>query len=427
MLGLFLAAATAAPGAPVVDPDPKHLAVSPADQAKAKALVEKLASPAYADREQAQADLSGMGRRAVPALTDALARHASPEVRARCQALYPRARAEDLQVRLDTFAADTAGKFEHEVPGWPEFKALASGCGPRAARAVFVEIATAPLGRELVLGDLPPHDLGIRIAARKQELYSRRFLVARRPGDPAPHEPPVGDILALMVAESRIPSRHVPRSSTATVVYTMPTFVSALAAGGERARVYRAVAGKWVATRDEALLMTQAMSVATTLDLPEAAGLGARMMTTPGVNAIAKAQAAMTVAKIGNPKYLPALEAVFKDESLVRPIAVAGAPAPNAVQLRDIGLAAALLLTGQEPREYGFEESGGRRDARYLYTVWRLPPGDRAAALEKWQTWRAANPDFEKDDLGADGRRPLTHDSVARMPSEAAEHRGPVL
>lgn len=398
MLGLVLLAATAAPAAPPVNPDPRSLAVPTADVARAKSLVAKLGSPVYDDREQAQAALAEMGRLAVPALAEGLTKSTSAEVRSRCQALYPRARADELQARLAAFAADEAGKFEHDLPGWDRFQQITAGCGP-AARGVFVEITTSPLGRELVVSDLSPQDLGQRIAARRQELYTRRFNTARRPGE-QPAEAPVVDVLALLIAETRIPSRHIPRTTSATAVYTMPSFVSALAADTDRARVYRTLAGKWVATRDEALLMTQALSVGTTLDLPETATLGARMMTTAGVTALSKATAAMAVAKVGNPRHLAALESAFKDESAVGGVVVAapGGVAPRAGrQLRDIALAAAILTSGQDPKEYGFNEQPGLASARYQYTRWSIPADDRAAAFEKWAAWRAANPDVGKD------------------------------
>ena len=66
------------------------------------------------------------------------------------------------------------------------------------------------------------------------------------------------------------------------------------------------------------------------------------------------------------------------------------------MQLRDVALAAALLLTEQDPTEYGFESANPapRATARYTYTMWRLAPDRRAAALQKWAEWRAANPDY---------------------------------
>lgn len=400
MLGLLLTAALT-PAAPPVDPDPKHLVVPAAEHARAAALVEKLGSPRFEDREKAQEELIGLGRRAVPALSEALTKHTSAEVRARCQTLYPRARADDLQARLAVFMADEGGKFEHELPGWTEFRQVTAGCGP-SARTVFAELVTNPIGRELLFSDLQPQDLGVRIAMRKQEMYQRRF-TSTRPGqltEPAPIE-----VLAVMLAESRIPSRHVPRNTTNMLVYTFNGFVSAINSGPQ-SRVYRTIAGKWVASRDEAVVMVQALSVGQTLELPEVADLGARMLKTPAVTPANKANAAMQVAKVGNPKHLPALESAFKDEGVVTTVGfvvagpVGGPAVPVAakgMQLRDVALAAALLLTQQNPSDYGFEwvsNASRTTPARLLYTSWRLAPDRRDAAFEKWAEWRAANPDF---------------------------------
>jgi hypothetical protein len=417
MFGLVLAVAAAAPAAPPVNPDPKHLAVPPADHARARSLVEKLASPDYETRQRAHAGLAELGRVAVPALTEALARHPSAEVRSRCQALFPRARADDLEARLAAFAADEAGKFEHDVPGWDDFRTITAGCGP-AARAVFADLAATPLGRELVLGDLPPEELGARVAVRRQELYTHRFMTPRRSNEVVP-EPPVLDVLALMIAETRVPSRLVPRSATGAALYTQPWILyqlgvipdptavldpSRVLLWDDRVRVYRTIAGKWVVTRDEPIVMSQALEVAKALELPEAADLAARMLTTPGVAAGNKAPAALVVGKHGEPRHLPALEAVFKDEGVVRVggvVVVGGprvpaAPVHATAQLRDVALIAAVLMTGQEPREYGFEELSDRPGDRFVLTRWHLPAAGRPAAFERWQAWRAAHPAFGK-------------------------------
>ena len=62
-----------------------------------------------------------------------------------------------------------------------------------------------------------------------------------------------------------------------------------------------------------------------------------------------------------------------------------------------MALVAAVLTSGQDPKEYGIDEQAGLASARYQYTRWSIPAADRAAAFEKWAEWRAANPDFGKD------------------------------
>ena len=63
-----------------------------------------------------------MGRFARPALSDAIATDSNPEIRFRCQRLLPKANALDLRARMDTFLADTEGQFQHDLPGWNQFR-----------------------------------------------------------------------------------------------------------------------------------------------------------------------------------------------------------------------------------------------------------------------------------------------------------------
>src|SRR5579884_168356 len=118
---LLVGAAAAGPLA-AASPNPKDLAV-PADQvSRAQGLVRKLASDAFWEREEAQEELAKMGRLAKPVLARAAVADPDPEVRCRCRLLLPRAAAEDLRVRVETFLADTQGKFEHDLPGWNQFR-----------------------------------------------------------------------------------------------------------------------------------------------------------------------------------------------------------------------------------------------------------------------------------------------------------------
>src|SRR5215813_7259533 len=103
----------AAAGASAASPDPRDLAIPPAELARAKELVRRLGSEDYKDREAAQGELAKMKRLARPVLAEAAAADPSPEVRSRAARLLPRAEADELQARVDTFLADADGKFEH--------------------------------------------------------------------------------------------------------------------------------------------------------------------------------------------------------------------------------------------------------------------------------------------------------------------------
>src|SRR5215471_13272612 len=123
-------------------PDPKDLAIPPEEISKARELIKRLGSEVYREREEAHAELSKMGRLARPALIEAAASDTDPEIRYRCSRLLPKAGADDLKARLDTFLADTDGKYEHDLPGLKLFRKQMGS--EKAARDLFVEIVKSP-------------------------------------------------------------------------------------------------------------------------------------------------------------------------------------------------------------------------------------------------------------------------------------------
>jgi len=62
--------------------------------------------------------------------------------------------------------------------------------------------------------------------------------------------------------------------------------------------------------------------------------------------------------------------------------------------VRDAALAAALILTGQHPDEYGFDGfPKGTTGTTFSYVLAKFPDeNNRKAAFEKWKEWREKNP-----------------------------------
>src|SRR6478735_7468077 len=98
-------------------PDPKDLAIPANEIARARELIKRLGSEVYKEREEAQAELAKMGRLARSVLAEAATSDSDPEVRYRCARLLPKAGADELRARLETFLADTTNKYEHDLPG----------------------------------------------------------------------------------------------------------------------------------------------------------------------------------------------------------------------------------------------------------------------------------------------------------------------
>ncbi|MFO0804219.1 MAG: hypothetical protein U0791_13990 [Gemmataceae bacterium] len=393
LLVAFACSSTAA----AESPNPKDLAIPPAELSRAKLLVGQLASELFAEREEAQDELDKMGRLAFPALLEGLNTNPSPEVRHRCQSLVAKAAHADLQARLATFLADTEGKYEHDMPGWNQFKKLAGGAA--ASRATFVELLKESPNRALVLGVAgSPHELGRLIATRKQDIYQMRF---PRTPNATRKEQTIADVIALMFAESHVESKHVPRSINTSVIYNIGTLNTAITANTEQAAVYKAIVANWIETRDDAASMYQAMTQAASLGLPKQGNaIAVKLIQMKGGIISYRMYAVLALARNGAKEHLPALESVFSDETAINigGIVVNGKVEQQQIQMRDTALAAALLLTGQNTEEYGFTERYKNQSGmQYQYTNWRLPEEKRKAAFEKWKAWREKNPDFGKD------------------------------
>jgi len=395
-LALLLAFACSS-AAVAESPNPKDLAIPPGELSRAKLLVGQLASEAFAEREEAQDELDKMGRLAFPALLEGLNTNPSPEVRHRCQTLVAKAAHADLHARLATFLADADGKYEHDMPGWNQFRKLAGGAA--ASRATFVELLKEPVNRTLVLGVAgSPHDLGRLIATRKQDIYQMRF---PRTPTAAKKEQTIPDIIALMFAESHVESKHVPRSISTTTIYNLAGLTSALSGSGDQAAVYKSVVAHWIETRDDAVSMYQAMNQATSLGLAkQGTAVAIKLLQLKGGATMYRMYAAFALARNGAKEHLPALEAVFTDETALNlgGRVVNGKIEQQKVEMRDMALVCAVLLSGQNTEEYGFtEQYKNQTGMQFTYSNWRLPEDKRKAAFEKWKAWREKNKDFGKE------------------------------
>lgn len=182
---LFVIADSAAASSP----DPKSLAISGDELSRARELVQQLGSEQFAEREKAEIALAKMGRIARPALLEAANTDPNQEVRSRCTSLLPKATALEIRARLEVFLADTEGKFEHDLPGWNEFRVTVRNewhmlghliwsdhSLDKAARGVFADLISGTTNRHVMMAvSCAQSELGSIAAARRQELYYQKY------------------------------------------------------------------------------------------------------------------------------------------------------------------------------------------------------------------------------------------------------------
>lgn len=417
-------AATCVPApaaAPSASPDPQTLVV-PADvQSKARDLVRQLGSEQFEEREEAEKTLEKMGRVARAALLEGANTDPSPEVRTRCQTLLPRATALEMKARIEVFLADSEGKYEHDLPGWNEFRAAARNewtvlghhvwsdrSLDKAARAVFAELISTQANRHLMLAAGGQGDIATLASARRQELYSQKFpravVVNNMVTYPGRKEPTLADIATLLFAEAQAGGKTGGgRATSITSLVSSSGFSAAVQHADDAGKVYRAIATAWLDTRQDAMDMYYASTLASSLGMNDhACRLAVRLLENKGAVATYRGLAAANLARLGTKAHVPLLEKLMADNTVLTTIRRSVVKDGKAevvafeIQLRDVALAVSVLLSGQSPEDYGFVDqfraSGINAGASYSYTRMYLPEDDRKASFEKWKQWRAKNP-----------------------------------
>jgi hypothetical protein len=404
----FVASAAAADAAPPTkpSPDPKSLVVTPEELSKAKELVQKLGNEAFVERESAERDLASMGRLARAALLEGVNLDPDPEIRARCRTLLPKATAEEMKARLDSFLADTEGKYEHDLPGWHQLRATVRGewkmfgwtytvrpNADKAARELFIEFMKAPGGRQVLAAvSGTPEDLGAVVATRKTEIYQAMYprIAGVTPRVPTPYE--VG---VVVFAESQVHSRYVPRAIALSTSITRSNLQSMVNGTDGKAVAMRAVMNAWFDSRTDAAELYAAYTLANNMQNHDASGrLAGRIMSTPGVQGFYKGQVLTTMVRQKATDQLPNIEKAFTDTTVLTTTikVVNGMQVRQTIEVRDAALAAALVMTGQEPGDYGFESFPKNTGVNFSYAWARIPEDKRKEAFEKWKTWREKNP-----------------------------------
>jgi hypothetical protein len=418
LVAVFVAAA-GSPQAQAASPDPKTLAVPDETLVRSRELVRQLGSQSYLEREQAEQELLKLGRLARPALLEAVNENPDAEVRFRCQTLLPRANNLEMKARLEVFLADTEGRYEHDLPGWNEFRNTV--CRPwsvlgfplgtdrpldRAARKVFAELISTPTNRRIMLAvGNRDAELPRLLAARRQELYGQKYprvvVVNGQVQQPTNRrDPTLADIATLLFAESQTYRATAPPTAPINVLISSSGYAAAATTDDETGRVYKSIATAWLDTRQDPTDLYNGINVAANLGLTEpGARLAIRLFQSKGAPPSYRGLAASNLARLGNRSHIPLLESAMNETTVVFTVrkSVPGKPAPewetHDVQVRDVALAVAVILSGQKIEDYGFvDQYRGSGGGGYTYARHYLPEAERKAAFDKWKRWRETNP-----------------------------------
>jgi hypothetical protein len=324
-------------------------------------------------------ELRKMGRLALTCLEPAITNHPDPEVRFRCELLLPAATTDDFTARKAAFIADTQGRYDHELPGWEEFRQITGS--DRPARELFTQMLESEGNRAVLASMNRPHrQLAAQLAARMAELHTRmypRFL----PAGAKRYTPTAEDAATVILAEVLLGADVQPvRGVAAANLVSHTAFRKAIAEERLRPALERLTI-RWLDSRTDPSGLLSAMNIANTLKLAETPRYIERVLRSPQQHAANKAAAAMLLARRGEVEHIPKLASLFDDETVVR-----RNPNQEDIQLRDAGLSLSMVLAGKNPADIGFLVQSPAANRKFHYWNYRFPSDEaRKKAFAQWK------------------------------------------
>ncbi|MGI8981428.1 MAG: hypothetical protein ACR2FY_19550 [Pirellulaceae bacterium] len=369
-------------------------AASPAERSGAtdvKALIGQLGDAKFAVRKSAGEKLAKIGLPAYQALEDAT-RDGDREIRYRAEKVLSVIRQNDLNRRLTIFLASLDSPEDRTLPSWPRFKA-AHGNTP-VTRGLFVEMQRAE-GELLAQLDADPRQATDHLGKRAMALAEEQNRLNREGASL-----PLGQIAAVLFVAGE-PDVKPSSNSVALLLQLgrVPALLAAAVPSGaidKRAEETSAMARRLlgaVIARAEGSAAQQAMNIAVQYDLKQGLAPALKVLEAPGRVRFTLQYAMLLVAKFGDKSHLAVLEKLFTDNTLLATTSSRGVRRES--QVRDSALAAAVLMSRQELKDYfslpenlAGQPAAGMLSSAYL-TVGFENDEQRTAAFRKWDAFQA--------------------------------------
>jgi hypothetical protein len=336
--------------------------------------VAQLGSRRFAEREQATAQLIGLGMDAVAELEQQL-QNADREVRQRSRLILDVILENDFSSRVERFQADESAEGpEYGFPTWPAFHKLVGH--EAGTKILFVEMLQSE--REL-MGCLQ------RDAKHAKAVFDERCRAVQAYNQASLEPPPAARVAAFLfvAADERI---EFQRDSNAVVFELIQRFDRALMPGANHPHhaALRLLLTRWV-LRSDSQPAYEALMLALQYQLPTAIQRARQVLEDPQAHLFDRYFAILCTAKYGDPSDVGRVERLLADHQVCT--RYQADQMEFEVQLRDVALAALLVLTKRD-----FAASGYRRLEREEPFVFRentlgfAHAADRDRALHNWRS-----------------------------------------
>lgn len=343
--------------------------------ARAVALVQELGDEQFSIRERATSRLIEMGLPAREALEEGR-QHADREIRYRCERILAIVDELDFQRRLAAFAAGRTDG-EDDLPGWARFRTLFGDDGE--ARAFFVEMQKAEPAVLKAVHE-GPQGVGRVVDLRCAELQQAQR-VSRQ-------QIPLGSIAALLFAAGDKEVHLNFQTGSILCSFCYQPEVDIAMNDSAKKKFARAMLGTWV-KRGDGFTAYQTLSLAMRYDLKEGLVPAVKLLENPGNQAYIRQNAILAIAKLGDDSHLKLLESLLEDQSKCTTQRVNNVTYET--QLRDVALAALVIMKKQDPKKFGFDRIQQNTTNVFSTNTVGFPNDEaRGKALAKWKEFKAA-------------------------------------
>jgi len=344
-------------------------------------LVRQLGHEDCRMREAASKELALVGIDAKSALQQAL-EDPDLEIRVRASALLSTVMTDDFKRRLKEFEDDVEDKKKLDLPYWKQFqKALGSDS---TARKMFTSMnrVEGPLLHEASKG---PARAVEALTKRLEQIQNLQNLNAYVPTGSRQLTFEQIATLLLISTDPEVKVDTAIANSVSRYIY-QSTFTQSLS-NNDRGPMAKKLFARWLShpiAQQSVGVSSQVLHLAMTHNMKEALPIALYVLKQP-TNAYYKQTAMMAIAKLGGTEQILQIQPYLEDQTQCGNLHVAKVSPPPPIQLRDMALAVTIHLSGQNPKEFGFEYMQ-KQDITVFqsHTVGFADEKSRTAAFEKW-------------------------------------------
>ncbi len=329
----------------------KEIATEDTTEFHVRAMIEKLASPGFSDRQQATKDLLKVGPEGV-ILLETAAKSAKGETLSRLRMILPQLRKRLFDDQLEAFQAKPSIEIAQRLPQWDRFEKM-SGHGDEALQ-VFGQILAAE-----------PRLFSTRLFAPRELpalLEGRTATLATECNGRLDEEFPVASVAAVMLLGSE-PELRLVRGTSTNISSALddPRFEE-LITDGIHAKILRAIAEAWIERKG--IAVGRPLLFAMKHDLKAGRTVALRIIESKS-NRPDMILSLLCLAKLKSTEDLPLIEALLENETILWPQRgqavkqqVPGGPPVDInykVRTRDVALVVAAYLRDIDPNDIGFK------------------------------------------------------------------------